>query len=249
MSKRTPKPQGVKEAETGPRQDGSPPGVILRTLRGHDNFVHRIAWSPDGRRLASPSKDRTVRIWDAETAELLRSLAASPTGWVLSVAWSPDGRSLASVGFDKTVRVWDAETGEQLQAFTGHEGYASSVAWSPLMMVASGRAWRSSSALEASAIATVATLNCLACWASSWALWPAARPTMSMDASPWLFRCSTTLSVLTPILPVEPRMISRLGCGLFRGAGWASARDIEPVWVDVIESAVALTVVRFAKEE
>jgi WD40 repeat protein len=49
-----------------------PPGVkLLRTLRGHTGYIGRIAWSPDGRLLASPSADETIRLWDAETGEQL----------------------------------------------------------------------------------------------------------------------------------------------------------------------------------
>ena len=50
-----------------------PPGVkLVRTLRGHTEFIGRIAWSPDGRILASPSGDGTIRLWDTETGECLR---------------------------------------------------------------------------------------------------------------------------------------------------------------------------------
>jgi WD40 repeat protein len=54
--------------EAAPRE--LPRGVkLVRTLRGHTGTIGRIAWSPDGRTLASPSHDKTIRIWDVETGE------------------------------------------------------------------------------------------------------------------------------------------------------------------------------------
>ncbi len=51
-----------------------PPGVkLVRTLRGHTDIIGRIAWSPDDRMLASPSADKTIRLWDVETGECLRT--------------------------------------------------------------------------------------------------------------------------------------------------------------------------------
>ena len=78
------------------------PGLTLRqTLPGHERLIYEIAWSPDGRTLASASEDTTIRLWNPETGTRLGSLAAH-THWVRSVAWSPDGRLLASGSSDAT---------------------------------------------------------------------------------------------------------------------------------------------------
>src|SRR5436305_779176 len=78
-----------------------------------------VAFSHDGRRLASCSHDRTVRIWDAETGALQRTLDGH-TDSVRSVAFYHDGRRLASCSHDRTVRIWDVETGALQRTLDGH---------------------------------------------------------------------------------------------------------------------------------
>ena len=77
------------------------------TLQGHTDMVTDVCWSPDGRRLASASKDGTVRVWNAATGQQALSLRGQ-TGAVSSVCWSPDGRRLASANSNGT-KVWDSE--------------------------------------------------------------------------------------------------------------------------------------------
>jgi WD40 repeat protein/3',5'-cyclic AMP phosphodiesterase CpdA len=89
-----------------------------------------VAFSPDGRLLASGHEDGLVRLWNAEQAVLLRVLEGHSSG-VTSVSWSPDGTRLASGSNDKTLRLWEAGTGKELRTFEGHTHGIMSVSWSP----------------------------------------------------------------------------------------------------------------------
>jgi class 3 adenylate cyclase/GTPase SAR1 family protein len=108
-----------------------PPGVkLLRTLRGHRRWIGRIAWSPDGQLLASPSADGTIRLWDAETGECLRTLEGH-TGMVHSAAFDTTGGMLASGSGDKTVKLWEVASGCLLRTLKGHRDSVYSVMFDP----------------------------------------------------------------------------------------------------------------------
>src|SRR5262245_16946241 len=89
----------------------SPEDFHLRIAAAHraDTF-NSVAFSPDGRWLASGSDDKTVKLWDTSSGDLIRSLDGHQ-GSVINVGFSPDGRWLASGSHDNTVRLWDVESG------------------------------------------------------------------------------------------------------------------------------------------
>jgi WD40 repeat protein len=70
----------------------------------------KVAWHPDGDRLASASSDRSVRVWDPITGKLMLSLI-DPTSELKTVAWSPDGKTLAAGSGDGTIIIYDAVPG------------------------------------------------------------------------------------------------------------------------------------------
>ncbi|WP_063793418.1 WD40 repeat domain-containing protein [Streptomyces hirsutus] len=103
----------------------------LRTrLDGHADTVRDVAWSADGRLLATASRDGTARVYDAESG---RSLCVLPCdgAMVESVSFSPDATRLATAGRDQVVRVWDVASGEPVRQLTGAGDIGRQVAWSP----------------------------------------------------------------------------------------------------------------------
>jgi WD40 repeat protein len=104
----------------------------VRSLRGHSGCVTAAAFSPDGKKLATASHDKTARVWNMVGGEELSTLANQSD--IACMALSPDGRRLA-IGHqdetsDKTTTVWDTTTGVPLLTLRGHSVSVSAAVFS-----------------------------------------------------------------------------------------------------------------------
>ncbi len=117
-------------------------GELLNTLKGHTRFVNDIAFSPDGKRLASHSRDGVVKVWDVEAGRVVLTItSATMLPDRGSISFSPDGKRLAGSGRAVSsgvgpgalgeVKVWDAQTGDELLSLKGHSLGVSCVVYSP----------------------------------------------------------------------------------------------------------------------
>ncbi len=105
-------------------------GEELDLIAGeHEDRVYDAAYAPDSKNIATVGKDKTVRLWEVHTGQLLKTLNGHKDE-VLSVAYSPDGQTLASGGSDNTIRIWNANTGQLLKTLIGHKKGVLSVAYS-----------------------------------------------------------------------------------------------------------------------
>ncbi|KFZ24532.1 hypothetical protein V502_00989 [Pseudogymnoascus sp. VKM F-4520 (FW-2644)] len=103
---------------------------LIQTLAGHSGWVEAVAFSPDGKQIATGSGDNTIKLWDASTGSLQKTLAGH-SGLVGAVAFSPDGKQIATGSGDNTIKLWDASIGSLQKTLAGHLGLVGAVAFSP----------------------------------------------------------------------------------------------------------------------
>ncbi|CCD50209.1 hypothetical protein BofuT4_P091680.1 [Botrytis cinerea T4] len=104
------------------------PGIQI--LEGHADFIHHIAFSPNGNMVASCSFDSQIRLYDAASGRLLQLYHHPRDSWNFEATFSPDSRIIASSSKDGGIRIWDTVTGELLHVFRGHLGGATSIVFS-----------------------------------------------------------------------------------------------------------------------
>jgi len=103
---------------------------LLGVLRGHDDVVFSVAFSPNGKQLASASFDHLLGLWDVEQLKLVKTFKAH-SDFVYAVAFAPSGQQLYSASKDRTVQVTDVATGKSVFTFSGMDQDVMAVAVSP----------------------------------------------------------------------------------------------------------------------
>jgi WD40 repeat protein len=105
-------------------------GKAVRDLAESQDAVFAVAFSPDGKKVATAGADRTVRVYETETGKVLVQIE-DHADWIFDIAFSPDGKRLATASRDKTSKVFDVEKKESLATFTGHGQPVYTVAFTP----------------------------------------------------------------------------------------------------------------------
>jgi len=105
---------------------------VRQYLNGHTNTVVSVAFSPDGKTIASGSYDGTIILWDVANGQPIGNLIQASKGFIRSIAFSPDGKTIASGGDDNAVILWDVETRRPIGLpLIGHSNTVYNLAYSP----------------------------------------------------------------------------------------------------------------------
>jgi WD40 repeat protein len=105
-------------------------GEVIALLRGHNDIINGLAFSPDGNRLISGSFDKTARIWNVRTQKTIHILKGH-SDHIYAVAFSPDGSIAVTGSNDDTLKLWNAKSGFLIKTLYGHTGDARSAAFTP----------------------------------------------------------------------------------------------------------------------
>ena len=103
-------------------------GLSRKEFKAVDVWV--LAFSPDGKMIASGSKDKTVQLWDIENDKKLATLETHE-GWITALAFSADGKTLASGDADKVIKLWDVDTHKERATLLGHKNTISTLTFVP----------------------------------------------------------------------------------------------------------------------
>jgi len=116
-------------------------GRRIHSYRSHSGEVYTVVWSLDDSMLASGGDDKTVQIWNTNTAQTnfiytghMSKLSFLGGGSVRALAWAPQttvGAYVVSAGNDKTVQIWNARNGEKVITYKGHTARVNAISWSP----------------------------------------------------------------------------------------------------------------------
>ena len=102
-------------------------GRCVQTLEGHENWIWQVAFSPDGKTIASCSDDESIRIWDSASGNCVMTLKGHTDGGVWTVDFSHDGKTLISGGQDGSIRIWSLATAECIHTIAAHDNWIWSV--------------------------------------------------------------------------------------------------------------------------
>ncbi|MBF2066538.1 MAG: serine/threonine protein kinase [Calothrix sp. C42_A2020_038] len=103
---------------------------LQQTISAHSGHVMSVAINQDRKVLASSSTDKTIKLWNIETGEEIRTLQGHNQS-VMKVTFSSDGKTLVSGSSDRTAKLWNVETGQQIRTFVGHTDSITDLAFSP----------------------------------------------------------------------------------------------------------------------